>query len=775
MLTAGFTFFPQFVKAEININSEYNITTDQTFIFETFNLREDIVIADNVNVEFLGCRFNFLNESEANGIIGGNNVNVTFQRCEFYGLDTTSGGNSYLKFSSSPENIIIIDSEFVEVGSLSNTNVAIKISGSSLNHENVVIRDCSFTGSKTFLQATYLNRTFIDSSSINIDGDEREGLIFESSNHTQIKNCNITTKGSAIRILNGLSNATILNSSFSSQSSYCISAHMKNDINGAYPLRIINNTFTSSASGVELLSCPNAVVCNNTFDIPWKSLSIDNSDMFMDSNKTISNNTFSSLNSEKSGGLFIEWNGGAINCTFSGNSFLFNESIDGEYTIVDVANCKEMQNITTYDSNRVNGNAYYLFAGRSNSSISRDFSETENIGGIIIHSVNDSRFENIRMINQTNIEIYNCDNITLNTLEINDDIQCHEIHNSKNITVENSTFRKYSGGENYIFRVNASIDVTFNGSLFEYTDEAVARHGLLLDRDNRNITIQNCTFSGIINFALDFQATNGSLIENNTFAIALYAMKMKGSYYNNFTGNEFSKKPEYIEDEEDLEILAPVDLAAYYNNTYDYNHWIGNINGYDDNDDNICDEGYVMQFTFPTGEITDNYPLFFDNDNDNLDNLQEDYFGSDRNLQDTDDDGLDDYYEVRTSNTAPDSDDSDGDGINDGEEVYNGDDGYITDPLNEDSDGDLFSDLEEINAGSDPNDPNSFPGGYYNEDNSQNQDGEEDLNHQAYWIPGREYYLPITIGMIAVIVIFGEMRGYFKNRKNKALRLEEEL
>lgn len=58
--------------------------------------------------------------------------------------------------------------------------------------------------------------------------------------------------------------------------------------------------------------------------------------------------------------------------------------------------------------------------------------------------------------------------------------------------------------------------------------------------------------------------------------------------------------------------------------------------------------------------------------------------------------------------TNPSLADTDGDGINDGEETVSGDDGYITNPLLSDTDGDGISDFLELIANTDPSDLESY-------------------------------------------------------------------
>lgn len=81
--------------------------------------------------------------------------------------------------------------------------------------------------------------------------------------------------------------------------------------------------------------------------------------------------------------------------------------------------------------------------------------------------------------------------------------------------------------------------------------------------------------------------------------------------------------------------------------------------------------------------VTDNdYPSDDDIDGDGLTNGEEHVLGTDIQTSDTDKDGLDDYYEYKTSNTNPLKADTDGDGLSDGVEIDVG-----LDPLHTKSDG----------------------------------------------------------------------------------------
>lgn len=120
-------------------------------------------------------------------------------------------------------------------------------------------------------------------------------------------------------------------------------------------------------------------------------------------------------------------------------------------------------------------------------------------------------------------------------------------------------------------------------------------------------------------------------------------------------------------------------------------------------------EGQVAQQTAQAGQATNIAATFLaqtaiaagDDDGDGLSNEQEQALGTNPNNEDTDGDGLLDGQEVNQFATNPQGIDSDGDGLTDGEEVNEHD----TSPSNSDSDGDGVPDGVEINQGTDPNLP----------------------------------------------------------------------
>ena len=102
-----------------------------------------------------------------------------------------------------------------------------------------------------------------------------------------------------------------------------------------------------------------------------------------------------------------------------------------------------------------------------------------------------------------------------------------------------------------------------------------------------------------------------------------------------------------------------------------------------------------------------------DADSDGLCDALESELGTDPNLKDTDGDGLEDGDEYNNRKTDPTLADTDGDGLNDGDEIERG-----TDPLDTDTDDDGRTDGQEVNT--DLTDPTLA-----DEDNDGLNDGEE--------------------------------------------------
>jgi hypothetical protein len=113
---------------------------------------------------------------------------------------------------------------------------------------------------------------------------------------------------------------------------------------------------------------------------------------------------------------------------------------------------------------------------------------------------------------------------------------------------------------------------------------------------------------------------------------------------------------------------------------------------YSSGGDGIPDNWRIHYFGHPTGQAGDLSRATDDPDKDGLNNLQEFQNGTDPLNPDTDGDGLNDGDEVNTYFTNPVNPDTDGDGLSDGDEVNK----YQTNPLLWDTDGDGLSDGQEV-------------------------------------------------------------------------------
>ncbi|HSL88656.1 MAG TPA: OmpA family protein [Ignavibacteriaceae bacterium] len=128
-------------------------------------------------------------------------------------------------------------------------------------------------------------------------------------------------------------------------------------------------------------------------------------------------------------------------------------------------------------------------------------------------------------------------------------------------------------------------------------------------------------------------------------------------------------------------LLLDFSLGGAMTSTYD-------LDGYRSFDGDIWDSYFNvgLGLTF-TGQGCD-----YDKDGDGLGKCDEEKWGTDPNNPDTDGDGLLDGEEVFQYKTDPLNPDTDGDGLSDGDEVHK----YRTDPLKADTDGDGLSDGDEV-------------------------------------------------------------------------------
>jgi thiol-disulfide isomerase/thioredoxin len=123
-----------------------------------------------------------------------------------------------------------------------------------------------------------------------------------------------------------------------------------------------------------------------------------------------------------------------------------------------------------------------------------------------------------------------------------------------------------------------------------------------------------------------------------------------------------------------------------------------------------------------------------DADTDGLTAEEEEEWGTDPDNDDTDGDGLSDGEEVHDYGTDPTQADSDGDGLSDGEEIEETE----TDPNNADSDGDGLSDGEEIEeTETDPNQADTDGDGY---SDSEEVAAESDPKNGFQWPAGEGHW-----------------------------------
>lgn len=172
---------------------------------------------------------------------------------------------------------------------------------------------------------------------------------------------------------------------------------------------------------------------------------------------------------------------------------------------------------------------------------------------------------------------------------------------------------------------------------------------------------------------------------------------------------------------------------------------------------------YLKNFATDKKITNDELDSFRDFDKDNLKNSEELKYGTDLFDEDSDKDGLKDGEEVLVYKTSPLNEDSDNDGLKDSDEILT----YRTDPLSNDSDSDGLTDSEEIIVyGTDPLKPNpnvvyglkknpSFYGRYIDKLTILDTDGRMGENERYFLDKIPEY--PFLITFLDILVKDGNV------------------
>jgi len=148
-------------------------------------------------------------------------------------------------------------------------------------------------------------------------------------------------------------------------------------------------------------------------------------------------------------------------------------------------------------------------------------------------------------------------------------------------------------------------------------------------------------------------------------------------------------------------------------------------------------DGWEVAYGLDPNSAAGNNGAAADPDGDGLANIDEQTHGSNPGLSDTDGDGLNDGYEVYTTGTSPASADTDADGLADNVEtdtgVYVGPGDTGTDPNASDSDGDGMADGWEVGHGLNPNSSSGDDGGTADPDSDGLSNVEEFANGTNPW------------------------------------------
>ncbi|MHA1338895.1 MAG: hypothetical protein ACTSRZ_02825 [Promethearchaeota archaeon] len=701
--------------AEYNINSTWIISSDQTNTSNIFTVSDNIVIKENVTATFIDCYFQFV-ATTPTYIQLEKNATLILDDCV---LNGSENGNAYI-YSDVNASLNIKDSQFINIGTSSNPTI-------SFNGNETIIENSFFTGQ-------YIRINFESPIELLIIKDN----VFNSSNRIY----------NALNLLDVSKNILIKNNTFKefyyafyiSNSYGNISVVENKLINNAHAI-YISQAFISVFMGLNF--------SKNTFEgdyvYSWGSLyyikesyityntlydGIEGFILMDISNTTISNNIFHFMSPTFNNHNIFQINGDLNNCSIINNMVNANKlNQDINYLVI----FNKVPIDCSFTNNYFNNKPVVLYKDQAN--LSLDLKGITDKGGFVFYNITNITLTNYNTHDNLGFSLYYCEEFLIDNITMKNNLNYIDIQYSNNGTIKNSKFiydynDSYSNFEIFMIDLRYDSNLTlYNNSFYTNRSKMYPSYVNLEYSDFLNISFNNYTNS---NPALHCYYMNNATITNNTFIGDRIIFLSGDSSYNKINYNDFIKI-----NVSEFSSQYSIEVYSFDNDSsWDMNHWSNYIDAEDLDMNGYADDPFIAFVSYDYKSIVDNNPLFKDLDLDGLDDLQEIYYYlTNPTNADTDGDLLNDYEEVKIGNdgyiTSPFKADTDGDLLNDYEEVNIGTDGYITNPTISDTDGDLFTDFQEINSGTDPTNPYSYPGGILEGDKVVVEDEDEDMSNTS--------------------------------------------
>lgn len=468
--------------------------------------------------------------------------------------------------------------------------------------------------------------------------------------------------------------------------------------------KIVNNIITGDITGLVIYASSNTIIANNTFQNNDLGIWIEGSE-----NSVIADNTFSvygirvdmydywSLSECLSYDIYNNTvNDKPIGWFKNEVDLIFNDSTFEQLYFV---NCSNLSITNQESSSNVEGFVGIGLYRCQNANVA------ENKCGIDVVNGDKVRVQNNRFTN-TFLSINSATDVKIENNRYNDGYFKMYLSGLNSVKIINNTcgFNQYPSALNLYQCYFCNIEDNHIASSKEY--------GISLYSCG-SLTIKNNEISDNEKYGIRFRETDNCKIYQNIFARNKdYGVSIEDSSVNNmFWSNIFTKNSVSGASQASDNVAT----NYWYNTSTNVgNYWddLGDLNTYSIDGSAGSFDLYPLSDTDYDGmpaewEIAYDLDPWFDDSNDDIDdddltNLEEYFNNSNPWMNDTDSDGLLDGEEVNVYFTKPNKADSDSDGLSDWDEIMI----YFTDANNPDSDGDGVLDGEEIENGYDPLDPN---------------------------------------------------------------------